>query len=235
MDINNIKTRRSSPHKIISWNCNGTLKKKLDYLLNLDGDIYVVQECGDLSKNEFIRKNYNYHWSGENKNKGIGIFSKPHIKLELLNWENRIFKEYLPVLVNGKFILLGVWACDPYIFSLYSYYLVNRTYFNKNMIITGDFNSNSIWDKEYKAASHTNLMNEWDKLGLKSCYHLKTSEEPGFETDYTFYMYRKELKKYHIDYSFCREEIFRDFTIYRDSESLSYSDHFPIILDVDLE
>ena len=33
--------------KIVSWNCNGALRKKTQQLSTLEADIYVIQECED--------------------------------------------------------------------------------------------------------------------------------------------------------------------------------------------
>lgn len=31
--------------KIITWNCNGALRKKFESLLDFDADLIIVQEC----------------------------------------------------------------------------------------------------------------------------------------------------------------------------------------------
>jgi exonuclease III len=31
--------------KIITWNCNGALRKKFTNLLDYNADIYIIQEC----------------------------------------------------------------------------------------------------------------------------------------------------------------------------------------------
>ena len=31
--------------KIVSWNCNGKFREKINFVKELDADIYVIQEC----------------------------------------------------------------------------------------------------------------------------------------------------------------------------------------------
>lgn len=103
--------------KILSWNCNGAVRRKYDTLEKFDADILVIQECENpLFSND---KNYiafaeNHVWVGENKNRGLGIFAKPNISIEKLNWSNAYedheVKKFLPVLINGKQKLVGVWT-----------------------------------------------------------------------------------------------------------------------------
>ena len=36
--------------RIISWNCNGAFRNKINSILSLNGDIYVIQEAEDPKK-----------------------------------------------------------------------------------------------------------------------------------------------------------------------------------------
>jgi exonuclease III len=61
--------------RIASWNCNGALRKKLDQLLKLEADVYIIQECEDPSQCQDSRYKIwaeNYLWIGKSKNKGLG-------------------------------------------------------------------------------------------------------------------------------------------------------------------
>ena len=36
--------------KVVTWNCNGALRKKFEHLSDLNADIYVIQECEDPAR-----------------------------------------------------------------------------------------------------------------------------------------------------------------------------------------
>ena len=72
--------------KIISWNCNGALRKKFAALTPLNADVHIIQECEDPKTKDAAYKSWaeNYIWIGRNKNKGVGIFAKESISLKKL-------------------------------------------------------------------------------------------------------------------------------------------------------
>ena len=162
--------------KIVTWNCNGALRNKLEAVKSLNADILVIQECENP---KYSTANYrkwagdNYLWVGENKNKGIGIFSQNgfsiqplkwnklfrvnglHSKSKLISWRTSDLKLFLPFSINGKHNILAVWTKGKkgerfdYIGQFWKYLQIHHTELSKdNTIILGDFNSNKKWDKD---------------------------------------------------------------------------------------
>ena len=88
-----------------------SLNSKFKELEKIDGDIYVVPEYEDPARydsqeyNEFAS---NYIWVGENKFKGLGIFAKDNVKLELQDLDDDGLRYFIPVRVNDSFNLLGI-------------------------------------------------------------------------------------------------------------------------------
>ena len=92
--------------KIVSWNCNGAFRKKYSILFEkIPADIYVIQECENPEKisnnkdKEFLTS-FNYRWIGENKNKGLAVFSKISIDFEEQN--SYYLRYFIPFKVNTK-------------------------------------------------------------------------------------------------------------------------------------
>lgn len=74
--------------RIVSWNCNGALRKKTQEIDKLDADILVIQECEDpaLSTKAFQKWAGAYLWSGNSKHKGIGVFPKNNNSVKQRDW-----------------------------------------------------------------------------------------------------------------------------------------------------
>lgn len=221
--------------KILSWNCNGALRKKYKYINELDVDVFVIQECENPA--ECLDKQYlefakNYLWVGYNKHKGLGIFGNKDIILSRINWNAYCLRHFISVRINNKYNLLGVWTNHPiYIEEYYIYQNININNFDKNTIIIGDFNSNAIWNKHHKQRNHSKVVEELEKIGLKSVYHYIFNEQQGKETHGTFYMHKDINKQYHIDHCFANIKLVKNYEIL-DKRYLKYSDHVPILVDL---
>lgn len=110
----------------------------------------------------------NFLWFGENKNKGLGIFSSKDIEIKLLENYNNSIKIIVPLLVtknNLSFLLLAVWANNKQdkdgqyieqVWKAVNYY--NELFKKENIIICGDFNSNKIWDRKCDIINHTKVI-----------------------------------------------------------------------------
>lgn len=244
--------------RIISWNCNGALRKKIDEVDRLDADIIVIQECENP---EHSTKSYrewagDFLWVGKNKNKGLGVFSKNGHSLSKLNWTGEYkqpinhpkhiwpsekLESFLPCLIDNEIPLLAVWtkkADSPnfgYIGQLWMYLQIHRSKLGaEKQIVCGDLNSNSIWDSWDRWWNHSDVISEFDQLGLKSVYHFQNNEDQGEETQPSFFLQRKLEKTYHIDYFFMNEKYLSktELSILDKEMWLKLSDHLPLVLNV---
>ena len=250
--------------KIVSWNCNGALRKKLEIIDSLKADVLVVQECEDPAQSTRAYQDWagNYVWHGDNKNKGIGIFAKASIELTPLNWNGTFtinglqskspalswstqeLKLFLPVRINDAFNLLGVWTKGKddqvfgYMGQFWKYIQVHRSELEQsNTIIIGDFNSNAQWDKTDRWWNHSSVIAELKELGIESLYHQVKGYSQGDESEPTFFHQRKLNKGYHIDYALVSQELLAgsDLAIGNPEEWLEYSDHMPLICEIDTD
>lgn len=222
--------------RIVSWNCNGKFREKIQAIGKLNADVYVIQECENPKSlkdstdyNAFAK---NYVWQGDNKNKGLGIFAKNSVKIVENNWLNYCLRDFVSVRVNDSFNLLAVWACKPYIEEYYVYQSININRFDNTMVIIGDFNSNVIWDKKHGKRNHSAVKDQLQDIGLDSAYHIKSGEREGMETTPTFYLYRKADKKYHIDYCFLQQKKLKSCNVGFYDDWSGLSDHMPITIDI---
>lgn len=233
--------------KIVTWNCNGAFRKKFHKISEYEADLYVIQECENPIYSEhkdYINWASNYQWIGDSKNKGLAIFAKPKIKLEKLIWpsqfKNHNVKHFLPCRINNEFELLAVWTHRnnspnfSYIGQLWKYIQINKKNLNEILII-GDFNSNSIWDQWDRWWNHSDVVNELGELGIESLYHKITREEQGKESTPTLYFQRKLSRPYHIDYIFGSNKFTnqtKKFEIGQAEDWLEFSDHMPIYCEI---
>ena len=99
--------------RIVSWNCNGALRKKLVALRPYDADVYIIQECENPKEStcpDYKAWASNYLWVGNNKNKGLGVFVKPGVVLSPIDLDAGTLESFIPCTINEHFILLAVWT-----------------------------------------------------------------------------------------------------------------------------
>jgi exodeoxyribonuclease-3 len=193
--------------RIITWNCNMAFRKKVDYILPLNPDILIVPECEHPDKLKFsteTTKPSDTLWFGSNRNKGLGIFSYGDIKLKLLDTHNPELRMIVPILVESKryqFTLYAIWANNPndpdgtYIEQIWkAIHYYERYLINKTTMLIGDFNSNTIWDKQHRESNHSNVVKFLEEKEIYSSYHLYHQQVQGKEKHPTLYMYRHKDK-----------------------------------------
>lgn len=232
--------------KIITWNCNMAFRKKAAHILQYKPDILIVPECEHPEKLKFSKdlpKPTDLLWFGENKNKGLGIFSYSQFRFKLMKNHKPELKMIIPVKVTGgneKFTLFAVWASNPtdpdgqyveQVWKALQHY--NRQLSKKNTILIGDFNSNTIWDRKSRAGNHSDVVNKLNKKGIVSSYHLHHKQIQGAEEHPTFYLYRHKNKPYHLDYCFVSGNLagrIQSVEIGEHDHWTKYSDHVPVMV-----
>lgn len=231
--------------KIITWNCNMAFRKKLPVILDLKPDIVIVPECERPDRFQFDlypQKPSDIIWHGSNPNKGLGVFSFSKHKFTLLDCHNSSFKTVLPILVTGKkfdFILFAIWANNPmekggrYVEQVWKAIQFYDDLLDRNTLLIGDFNSNTIWDKQHKEGSHSTVVKKLEEKGIRSVYHLFYEQDHGKESHPTFFTYRHKNKPYHIDYCFASDYFIKRLKhveIGSYEKWTAYSDHKPLVV-----
>lgn len=249
--------------KVVTWNCNGALRRKLAKADSLQADVLVVQECEDpaLSTSEYRAWAGDYLWVGESKNRGIGVFPRNGHRVRLLHWSGRFtlsglassspslsweskdLRLFLPFLIDDAITALAVWTkgrndeAFGYMGQFWKYLQIHRQDLaGASTVILGDFNSNVRWDKTDRWWNHSDVVYELEAMGLTSQYHRVSGEEQGKETLPTFFLQRNRQKAYHIDYVFTSADIADHCTLEvgEHDEWITLSDHVPLSLSVEL-
>ncbi len=227
--------------KIVTWNCNGALRKKYDALDAFDADLLVVQECEDPAQSTKAYAEWagNYLWTGGSKNKGLGVFPKKGISIEKLDWPDDGLQQFLPCRVNDQFNLLAVWTMHSpifqYIGQFWKYLQLNKERIVEfDTVICGDFNSNVCWDKKNRHWNHCDVVKELKELDIHSMYHDLSGENQGEESKPTLFLQRKLDRPYHIDYVFASETMMGsgNLEVGHSDQWLEISDHMPIVFSV---
>ena len=232
--------------RIITWNCNMAFRRKAGHILGLRPDIVVVPECECIDKLKFpteTKKPTSILWFGKNVNKGLGIFSYGDTKLKLLKTHNPDLRMVVPVSVKSmryQFTLYAIWAFNPddpdgtyveQVWKAIHYYEAHLK--KKSTMLIGDFNSNTIWDKQYRQGNHSHVVEFLGQKKIYSSYHLHHNQRQGKEEHPTLYMYRHKDKPYHIDYCFISKDLAENLHSVEvgDFEKWTqYSDHVPVIV-----
>ena len=236
--------------KLITWNCQGALRKKFDVILSYEPDIVVIQECEHTDKINFnaLKQIPNaFHWYGDNVHKGLGIYSFSDYQFEILPEFNPKFRYVVPFQVKGcgqSFTLFAIWAMDNkenrnarYIGQVWFALMHYATLLDESSILIGDFNSNKIWDHKDRVGSHSDVVSKLAEKNIQSLYHQHHKAEQGKEQHPTFFLQRNLNKPYHLDYCFASSDFadkVSNVEIGSYENWIAHSDHSPLIITFDL-
>lgn len=187
--------------KIVSYNINACTQEKVDFLLSLGADVYVVPE---IAKNVKIPDGYFMKWTGKYESKGLGIiYTNADVP--------KCYDETLPYAIPLKYenlFILAFWPTKIYKTEsytqiakqiLYHYYAELKAH---DSIITGDFNLYYKNDKPNKDADILEIDKLLQSFGMKSVYHELRGETFGSETKKTYFHQFKEDNPFFLDYTY---------------------------------
>lgn len=223
-------------------------RKKYKQILSYEPDLLIVSECEHPDK--FDNKFYNdMLWVGDNRNKGLAVFSINNVEIVLHESYCKDYKYVLPVTVNDNeaINLIAIWSQnnkeDPrkrYIGEVWRSLNYYKDLFRSPTIVAGDFNWNVIWDKEHlKYPLHgtfTDVVNLLKQFEIFSVYHTFTNVKFGSEKEPTLYFRKNKKTSYHIDYVFASRNLVNAvklFSIGKYENWISLSDHMPLIAELD--
>ncbi len=225
-------------------------RNKASLILARKPDILIIPECEHPDKLKFKTGTplpTDILWYGENPHKGLGLFSYSDYKFQLHTSHQPEFKTILPVTVTGgkiNFTLFAIWANNPrdkgyeYVGQVWkALQFYNELIRNRNTILVGDFNSNTIWDKPRREGNHSTMVGLLEKKKIYSTYHRFFNQQQGREKHNTLFMYRHSDKAYHIDYCFASADFVKKITAVKvgaHKKWCALSDHTPLEVTFDI-
>jgi exodeoxyribonuclease III len=207
----------------------------------------VIQECKRPAIEELNRsEGWSYSWFGGDPNKkGLGALAKPP-------WTIRE-KCALPVKWAASVVVEGpatielfpIWADkneSSRTADIEQVHLLldvlEKVPLLPFTIVAGDFNSNSMWDREDGTKNHTAAVSRFRELGLESAYHNFFGCSQGAERHPTHWNNKKAPDApYHIDYIFLSRALLsklRNVEVGTHSEWRPSSDHAPVLIELDV-
>lgn len=209
----------------------------------LGADLAVIQECEDPARaNDTPYQQWatGHLWVGSSKNKGLGVFPRPGLRVTPVELDLERLELFLPCLVEGEWPLLATWtrqADSPtfgYIGQLWKLLQAHSAFLkHPTSMVVGDLNSNARWDLWDRWWNHSDVVRELASLGLHSAYHAHHCAPQGGEQAPTFYLQRKLTKPYHIDYAFTGPRwVVKNVVVGSPERWLQYSDHMPVVVDL---
>jgi len=234
--------------RIISWNCQGGYRKKIEKILELKPDIAVIQECENLEKLRVFCKEKiplkSFWFGGFYPHRGVGVFF--YKDYQILSMENNISIEFIipmKIMNNFEFYLFAIWAMAPlgedkgksYTYQIEKAVKKYKNILKNNLsILIGDYNTYHI----EKPVEKTGFMviEEFKKLEIFSAYHEYFKKGYGEHNHYTFYQHKKTEFKHMLDYCFASISLIEKISnveIGKYEDWIEFSDHCPLIVEID--
>ena len=227
-----------SSMKVVAYNISRCTQGKIDYLLDVGADMYILPECAE-SNYINLPVGYEMLWIGDDDvpQKGLGVVWRSNLRVSLVDDFKKI-KHHLPLLVDDGVSMRFVLACWPTVWKepkSYPQLLLEAIrqyapYFKAYpSIAVGDYNCYvGQASARRRLGMFEDCIAEFEKYGLRSLYHEMTGECFGCETEPTFYWRFKEDSPYFLDYAFCNFNA-ASFSIGKWEKEIS--DHRPLIIE----
>jgi exodeoxyribonuclease-3 len=230
--------------RILVWNINMAVHRKVALLRQLNPDIAIIPECAAPEVIRAKQPEFSFtdaQWQERSPHKGLGVFSFGAFRLTRSAAFDPRFAVVLPIEVTGRtrFNLLAVWALNfragsggTLLDALCHY---REFLAATEAVVAGDFNNSIFWDRPDKRTNFAKIADTVAELGLTSAYHAVTGEAFAQERSPTLWFLKRPQQGYHIDYCFVpRRWLTGPVSVWvgQAEQWLAYSDHAPLVVSV---
>ena len=194
--------------KILSYNINRFTQEKLDKILQLNADVYILPEIACPAQ-VLLSEVYRMEWTGDYDFKGLGILWKSDLEAVVPQWFNPSHKYFLPLIIEGK-LIMAAWPTRTTSNALKNYPQIAMEalqYYASYLkeyptIISGDMNCYKGQAGETKQFNIEAIFDFLEGIGYFSAYHHQTCEAIGKESVATYYHRFNEKTPFFLDYTF---------------------------------
>lgn len=90
--------------KILAYNINKSTQEKLDKVLLMEADVFILPEVACPSMVQ-LPEGFEMVWTGDIDQKGLGVIWKSELKAIVPEWFNSEHRYFLPLLIEDKLIM----------------------------------------------------------------------------------------------------------------------------------
>lgn len=203
--------------KIVSYNIAKCVQTKIDSVLRMNADLYILPECAN-SKNIVLPKGQAMLWTGDDDmpQKGLGVIWRESLSVHPVKGYRKI-RHHIPLIVDDGVCQRFILACWPTVWQeakTYPQLLLEAlheygAYLDKYPSLSlGDFNCYiGQSGVRKKTGTFEDCIKEFKSHGMKSAYHTIHNEEFGKEHEATFFWRYNENSPYFLDYTFSNVSI----------------------------
>lgn len=197
---------------IVSYNISACTQAKIDHVLGMGADLYVIPECANR-KYIVLPDGYGMLWTGDDDipRKGLGVIWNTRYSVRLAEEFQKI-RHHLPLIVEGEGVQIFILACWPTMGheqKTYPQLLLEAIEAYSSCLdrfpslAIGDFNC-YIGQSGVRqgAATFEDCIQAFNTHCMSSIYHDQTGEAFGNESQPTFFWRFKENSPFFLDYAF---------------------------------
>ena len=206
--------------KIISYNVNDSYPWKIERILKMDADIFVVPEI-TCTEDSHLPDAYEMKWNGIEyfykfkRWKGLGVIWRKGLGY-IPEWYNPNLFYGIPLVV-GDLLVLGFWptkrknVTDHMLYPQIAQEIISeyaQHFKGRRVLIIGDFNCyvNQV-DNSEKYGDILRIDQILGEHGLRSIYHELTGEKFGKETTPTYYHRFDVNQPFFLDYAYTNARV----------------------------
>lgn len=205
---------------IVSYNISDSQPWKIERLLNMDADVWVVPEI-TCPENAHLPEGLSMQWKGIDytyrntpKWKGLGLIWRKG-KGVIPVWNNPNMNYGIPLII-GDYLILGIWptkktdGSEKKTYPQIAQEIIKEYaphFKNYKTLVIGDFNCYvNQFDNSKKYGDVLRINELLESYGLHSIYHQQTGEAFGQESTPTYYHRFHEDDQYFLDYAYTNVE-----------------------------